>query len=137
MSAPDDIRVVGYFLRQSGSSLYTLCGARVYYGRLPVSFQNTQPAVVFQRRSGSRDMYLGTVDPDMQFKCYGGTSNYADSETVYRALVDKLHAAGNELITAIGGLVVAVETQAGQAITDPETGWPNILTFFQLTIRPV
>lgn len=136
MSAPDDIRIVGDFLRQSGSSLYTLCGARIYQDRLPVSFQNTQPAVIFQRRSGSRDMYLGTVDPDMQFKCYGGTSSFADAQTVYRALVDKLHAAGNETISTIGGLVVAMETQLGQSITDPETGWPYILTFFQLTVRP-
>jgi hypothetical protein len=134
MSTHDDIAVVAAFLAQTGSALYTLCGTRIYYGRLPTSFDNTQPAIHFQRRSGSRDTYLATAQPDMQFKCYGGSSNIADAETVYRALADKLHAAHNEAVTA-GAIVSADETQMGQPITDPETGWPYILTFYQLETR--
>lgn len=134
MSAHDDIAAVTTFLATSGSSLYTLCGARIYYGRLPVSFQNTQPAVVYQRRGGGRDPYLDTSAPDMQFKCYGGSSNFADAEAVYRALADKLHQAENES-NASGGIVSAQETQMGQPLTDPETGWPYILTFYQLETR--
>lgn len=137
MSAVDDIAVVVAHLSASGTSLYTLCGTRVYYGRLPSNYENTQPALLITRRGGIPNPYIPVVQTDLIIKCYGGASSFAQAEQVYRALRDRLH--GNENVnetTASGAIVTAEETGMGQPITDPDTGWPHVLTYYLVAVRP-
>jgi hypothetical protein len=137
LSAVDDIAVVVAHLSAAGSALYTLCGTRVYYGRLPSGYENTQPALLITRRGGQPDSYIGTVETDLIVKCFGGSSSFAQAEQVYRALRDRLHGNSNtNQSTASGTVVTARETGMGQPITDPETGWPYVLTYYLVAVRP-
>lgn len=130
----DDLRVLTAFLTTTGTGLYTLVGTRVYYGDLPSGFDNTQAAVQFVRRGGNRDAYLATARGDYQFKCYGGSGAFKDAESVYRALGDRLHAQVNQS-NAYGAIIDATEDGMGQALTDPDSGWPFILCHYTINTR--
>lgn len=79
-------------------------------------------AIAFATRGGLPS-YEGTLNPRVQFKCYGSTPQAAN--TVYRALYDRLHEAKS------GAFKMALCDTLGQPLTEPDTGWYFVLTFYR------
>jgi poly(3-hydroxybutyrate) depolymerase len=134
MNIIDDARVLYEHLAATGTGLYTLVGTRVYYGALPAEYDNTQAAIVYMRRGGQRDPHLPIAQGDWQFRFYGGTSDFKNAEAVYRAAAARLHGVENAASTT-GAIVDATETGMGQAILDPQTRWPYIVSFYNINVR--
>lgn len=131
-----DVHTVMYnLLATSGTGLYTLCGTRLYVPHVPTSFVNSQAALEFSRRSGSSQREHELLYPSIQFKCYGGSANFSDAEAVYRALCDVLRNLNNRSIT--GGVILQTQEEVmGQSLIDPDQGWPFVLSFWRLIMRP-
>jgi hypothetical protein len=131
----DSNAIISAYLRASGSSLYALCGARVYVPALPPKWENTAASLEVFRRGGSSQREHELHENSYQIKCYGGTNSMADAETVYRALYDRLHNI-NSISTAHGAILWAHEEVIGQNVFDPATGIPYVLTFWNVTTKP-
>jgi hypothetical protein len=131
----DGNAVIYNLLTATGTGLFTLVGSRIYCPHVPVGYANSVTAIEFFRRSGTSMREHETLYPSYQFKCYGGSPNHATAESVYRALCDVLRTAENRCVT--GGVVLQTKEEVmGQAMTDPDTGWPSIVTFWQIIMRP-
>ena len=123
------------WLKTAGTGLYTLVATRVYCPRLPVGFVNSAPALEVFRRGGNSKIEHAEHAASFQIKCYGGSTNAGDAESVYQALYDRLHDTEGQDTTS-GNIMAAYEEQMGQSLIDPETGWPFVLTFWRVTMRP-
>jgi hypothetical protein len=122
-------------LKGTNTILYTLVGTRIYCPRVPAGFTNAQPALEVMRRSGTSKRVHAEHTCSFQIKCYGGSQNPGDAETVYRALYDRLHNQQG-VNTTSGNIMMAVEEIIGQSLSEPDTGWPFVLTFWNVQIRP-
>lgn len=131
----DTNAVIVEYLKASGTALHALVGARVYCPRLPQGFTNSQAVIEVMRRGGSSKMAHAEHRASFQIKCYGGANSHAQAEAVYRALYDRLHSITG-MDTASGNIMTAEEENMGQSLFDPETGWPFVLVYFSVTIRP-
>jgi hypothetical protein len=96
---------------------------------------NTQAMLEVLRVGGSSLVEVEEHAVRYQIKCYGGTQNFDEAEAVYRALYDRLHGEEDEE-TASGTIMDAQQEGVGQPIQDPDSGWPFILTFWQVRMRP-
>ena len=131
----DTNAVIAEYLKTSGTALYTLVSTRIYTPRIPAGFTNTATALEVFRRGGASTPEHPSHDCSFQIKCYGGTANMSNAEAVYRALYDRLH----ETIgvnTSSGNIITAFEEQIGQPLYDPEAGWPFVLTYWRIKMRP-
>ena len=124
------LQIVCEYARTSGTALYTLVGTRVGKGRLPAGFTNTQKAIVIQSQALTQDEFDANVQSDRYVvKCYGGSANPDDAETVFIAAYTRLHKAHGD--TASGGIVMG-ELETGTPMVDPDTGWPLYVAIFRI-----
>lgn len=108
----------------------------VSFGKLPDGFNNSQSIIEFSARGGDEGVYVETHEPSYQFKCYGGTSSWAECFTVYGALYDVLH---NKNMLHVNGKGVILRSESEgypQALEDPDENWPFVLAFFSVSVRP-
>lgn len=131
----DTNAVLSEYLKSTGTPLYALVGARVYCPRLPAKYANAQAAVEFMRAGGTSKLEHEEHAPRFHVKCYGGSMNDKDADTLYRALHDRLQNAHGEDV-ASGTIMSAEEEVMGQPIEDPETKWPYVLSIWRVTMRP-
>ena len=122
-------------LKTAGSGLYALVGTRIYCPRVPAGFTNTAAALEVMRRTGTSKREHEMHEVSFQIKCFGGTNSHASAEAVYRALWDRIH--GAEGVTVTDGFIIqAFEDVSGQSLFDPDSGWPYVLSFWTVTMRP-
>lgn len=113
------------------AGLAALVGTRIW-GGTDVPIRGYTPAdgaaVVFRRRGGTTlgEQRTALVAPSIQFKIYGATDLAADA--AYRALFDFL-----DTSPLPWPLRAATAESLGVPLEEPVTGWPFILTFYQLT----
>lgn len=121
IDAPAVIRT--YLLTQM--ALTTLTSTRVWSERsTPVAGYKPADggAVAFKIRGGTT-IYSGqAASPSVQFKCYGADELTANA--VYRGLFDALN---NKQGSGVKAAYIDV---LGQSLTEPDTGWPFVLTFY-------
>lgn len=122
-------------LKTSGTTLYTLVSTRIYTPRIPAGFTNSAAALEVFRRGGTSTKEHPSHDCSFQIKCFGGTVNMSDAETVYRALYDRLQKTIG-VNTTSGNIISAFEEQIGQPLYDPTAGWPYVLTYWSVKERP-
>lgn len=127
-------RIVWEWLTATGTSLYTLCGTRVWHSQHPDSgtWSNAQPAVVFFVTGAGNSTNGQTDDVTIDFRCYGGDRTNAAAQTVGRALYARLQAAGGATAT---GTIHRAFRQSQQNLTDPDTGWPFVLCRYNLIVE--
>lgn len=117
--------IVTYLEAQAG-----LAGVTIVAGRNEPAegYQPSDgPCIVFKVRGGSGDYEDALITPSVQFKCYESTERSAYS--LYIALRDALQHGANSQVRW------AREEVLGQPLTEPDTGWPFTLAFFDVTIR--
>ena len=105
--------------------LATLTGTRIWSERsAPIAGYKPADggAIAFLIRGGAV-LYRGGVGrASVQFKCYGVDELTANA--VYRALYDVLNNSQGP------GIKNAFIDILGQSLTEPETGWPFVLTYY-------
>ena len=113
-----------YLASAAGLTAYT--GERIYASRnLPAGYKPTDgPAVVFGIRGGGQDYTSHVLMPALQFRCYGAT------QTLARATDRALHSALNEMSGR--GIKWARMEGLGQLLTEPETLWWFVLSFWDV-----
>jgi hypothetical protein len=85
------------------------------------------PCIVFKTRGGAGDYEDALLFPSVQFKCYEATEKAAFD--LYGDLRDALqHGRGSQVAWA-------KEEMLGQPLYEPDTLWPFILAYFDVTIR--
>lgn len=131
----DTNSVLVEWLKTTATSLYTLVSTRVYCSSLPPGFTNSQAALEVMRRGGRSKLEHAEHAASFQIKCFGGTSSHAEAEAVYRALYDRLQNKSGVDVTS-GNIMASEEETIGQSLTDPDTKWPFVLSFWRVTMRP-
>jgi len=129
--------VMREWLIVSGTSLYTLCGTRIWCPTKPPSetWSNTSAAIIFRPRS-EKAHFTATpmIETMFDFFCYGGNSTYGSTETVYQALFDRLHGQTGAVATS-GTIVTATQISAQQGPPEPDTGWPVYIAVYHTFIQ--
>lgn len=82
--------------------------------------------IVFKTRGGSHSHDADHLFPSMQFKCYAATELAAMQ--LYGSLFDALnHQSGD-------GIKWSESETIGQPLYEPDTSWPYVLAFFNVTV---
>lgn len=115
------LQIVVDWLVQNGTTLYTSTAGRIARDRLPSGYSNSQAAIVASLASCKPHLSTGVLESTVTFRCYGGTTQPKDAETVGLLLTDRLQMAGGNV--SEGGLVLAQQID-GMTLIDPDTGWP-------------
>lgn len=106
-------------------ALYALTAERIFASTTPPPGYKPSdgPAVLFNVRGGGQDYSSKVLNPSLQFRCYGLNQSLAiqTDRALYDALNDR--ACGNIKITRL-------ETP-GQLLTEPDTGWWFVLSFYR------
>ena len=114
----------------ANAALYALVGVRVYAERdvPPPGYKPAAsgPCVCVKVRGGLPHPSDALLEPSVQVKCYGADETEANQ--VYRALYGALHNGGS-------GVVRWGQCEVlGQTLTERDTGWPFVLSFYKLWI---
>lgn len=118
----------------SQANLYLVIGTYIESPRLPNDYKNTRPAIGMAAIGGMVEAnYAEIQHPRFQFKCWGGSEDPRDANTVYRLLHDRLHRAWL-YDTAEGRLLSAHEDVRGQDLIDPDAFWPFTMTMYATTV---
>lgn len=124
----DENKAIRDFLL-TNAALVALVGARVWAGTdVPAAGYKPSDggAICLKVRGGGPDYTDLLLDPSVQLKCYGATA--VTARAVYAALYDALHQAKSGTIRHAWCDVL------GQDLTEPETAWPFVLTFFTVRV---
>lgn len=115
---------------EAQAGVVALAGARIYASRsLPPGYNPAKngPAILFVTRGGSAQDHSGKVHfPSMQFQSFA--SNESVARQLAMALFDAINNKGN------GKVKKAWASGPPQLLTDPSTGWPFVLQFFDFII---
>jgi hypothetical protein len=119
-------------------AIQAMTEGRVYCPDLPEGIDPSNGvAITFQRRGGNADLYLPIVSPSITVKCWAGRDQAVQANQLYRAVFDQVHGQNNVNLADLGYVLSCFEQVQGQDVTDPDTGWATVVTFFQLTMRSV
>lgn len=103
-----------------------LVGTRVHASdKLPAGYSpvTNGPAILLKVRGGQQDFPGKTLYPSYQFECYAATEALA--RQVSNALFDAINHKASGLIKQIRLEVMPV------LLTDPDTGWPFVLSYYK------
>jgi len=120
--------ICDYLLAQA--SLTALTGTRIHAetDTPPPGYKPSDGGCVcFKTRGGDmRTQEDALILPSVQFKCYAASDVAANA--VYRALFDALQGAR-------AGTVRWAQIEAlGATLSEPETGWPFVLTYYKIHV---
>ena len=128
----DAAEIIREFLIESGSTLYTLNAARVWFNKLPDGFNNSASAIVINLASETSELHGATIMARCNFRVYGGSVNYLTTRTLYRALYDRLH---NKSGTNADGTILRAAVIQATMSADPDTDWPVELVTANINIE--
>ena len=102
---------------------------------------NDQAHIVMNRRGGSNTGRLPIARPLVMFNVFSGRGRISEDSSgafksmqIYENLKTRLNNQ-NSKATASGYIMSSFESQPPQDLIDPDTGWPYVLAFYQITTR--
>jgi hypothetical protein len=107
----------------------------IYVGDdLPEGFNpKNGPGILISRRGGKpHPEIVSLVDNRVQIKVAADVENYLEAWTVYGVIHDTIHGATMQTFGSDGTVVRSTETTSGQEMTDPDTGWCYVISFYQI-----
>lgn len=88
--------IVREYLTGTNTRLHGLVSSRIALGRRKNDWNEATACIVWvPLPTGESNWEADWHSFDAEFVCYGGTDNWVDSETIARALIDRLHSAQN------------------------------------------
>ncbi len=122
---PDTPQILYEALTLTGGALTAQIGKRAWSPIAPSSWQNEDPAVVYTFLAPALNVSTLTETGQVAIRCYGGSSQYNDANTIMRLLGQQLHDQQFDLDS--GGLVYVWQASNNTGLRDPDTGWPYAL----------
>ena len=112
-----------------GTTVYDLTAARVHANTsLPAGYTPADgPALLFAVRGGGQDYTSQVYAASVQFQAYAATP--AECRALDRRLYEQL----NDV--KAGAILFARLEQLGQLLTEPQTDWPFVLSYYQIMVR--
>lgn len=119
------------------SLLGTNGNGSIYCGDLPEHFDPLLgPGITIHSVGGvAHTEILSLVDERKQIRVWAGIEKYQLARQVYLAIKSLIHGQTSVDFGADGRVVRCIEAVPGQDVTDPDTGWATVLTFYQLMAR--
>lgn len=114
------LETIKEFLCESGSGLYGSNVNRICIGKLPVSFKNTESAIIIQMQSMESALNKDIFNLQAVFRIYGGSDKFEDVLNLFSALHEKLQAGHTKESIILAHLITANMTY------DPDTNWPVV-----------
>ncbi len=104
---------------------------------LPEHFDPRLGPVIQIYRSGgsSHSEILPLVNARVNVRVWADKEQYQLAADVYSAINDTLHGATN-VVLPDGVMMSALETTGAQEMTDPDTGWVAVNSFYAVMARP-
>jgi len=128
----DSPKIIEEFLTDEDGELFAFLGGP--YVSTPVAhegFRNEHPAIIFHPETEGIHISGAETTTVFVFKCYGGTSQFADARAMYRALVSYLQNRRG-VATSAGTIRLARLITAFQGAPDPGTSWPVMVAKFEV-----
>lgn len=118
-------------------ALENLIGTRIYCGTLPRGYKPevNGRAITFLNRGGSAEVEVPIISPSVQIECWAPERCHQQAREVYRAIFDWCHGQTNIDLGEKGYILSCVEELQGQDITDPDTQWASVVSYYRLTLR--
>lgn len=119
-------------LQTDAPLLVLVPAARIMEG--PLQEGTGFPAITFETVGGTTDLYLPVVNPRVQVRCWHDTDAEV-ARQVYRAVHDALYNLRNKTLSGSEFLAETEEVVHGQDLTDPQTGYRSVLSFWRLNFH--
>jgi len=150
----DEKKVVREWLIVPGTTLYQLCGTRVFFPRLPENvpgqasiFDGTLPGIAFDSVPGGTAPIQGLMrSVSIELHCFGGGTEAKKGEgacyDVYRKLVDRFTNGSDQYIemqSTDSGVIMSCEELSVGVLDETqvtrESVWPHVETVWSFEIR--
>lgn len=124
----------------SVSALTSILGSfGVVGGELPEKFDPesapaTSPIVVVCREGGTPFENAPVKTARMKVRVWAGINQFVKANQVYAQVFEALHGITSVQL-ADGFIIHANETESGQDLTDPDTQWATVLSYYEVTAR--
>jgi hypothetical protein len=91
--------------------------------------------IVIDCRGGSAHIEAPIISPSMQVRVWAGVRQFLEARTRYLEVFDLIHGQTFVDFDVDGHVILCYEEVQGQDITDPDTGYATVLSFFQMKCR--
>jgi hypothetical protein len=93
------------------------------------------PWIVLQIRGGNAHAEAPIIAPSVQVRVWAGPEQFLSARARYLQVFDLIHGATSVDFDVDGHVILCVEEVQGQDITDPDTGYASVISFFELRCR--
>jgi len=124
------LQIVYDVITTAGYQIATDVSGRVWANIMPSGFANTQKSIVYHVSSAAAEISDATFEATVVCKCYGGSNNPLDAESVFRNLYDRLVKNRGEAVSS--GVILKFWLESLSASVDPDEGWPVVIAIFRL-----
>lgn len=109
----------------------------IYAVELPPKFDPAAgPAITITANGGISNPEITTIiRPRIQIKIWGDVLAFEAVRAVYSAMYDVINGAGNITIPAVGVILSCCEVSLPQDLSDPDTDWATVVSFYELFAR--
>jgi len=115
------LETIKEFLLESGSGIERVC-----IGKLPVSFQNKESAIIIQMQSMESALNKDIFNMQAVFRIYGGTDKFESVLDLLSTLHKKLQNGHTAESIILAYLITANMTY------DPDTQWPVVYASYNI-----
>jgi|SRR4051812_20808461 hypothetical protein len=109
----------------------------IYAYGLPDKIDMTEgEAISIDLSGGVSNSEVSTViRPRFAVKVWGDVLRFEQAHTVHSAMYDAINGVGNVKIPNVGTILMCNELTPPQDLTDPDTEWVTVLSFYELIAR--
>lgn len=109
----------------------------IYCGDLPENFNPANGmAIQISAAGGSQHPEIKVLNDDKKMiRIWAQANDYLNAHKLYALVSDTMHGATNLDFSAKGYMMRCQEIIAGQDVTDPDTGWATVVSFYNVMAR--
>lgn len=108
----------------------------IYCGDLPEGVDPAQgPAIQLYIRGGTVHNDAPIVTASIQIRVWAGKNQGLLARRVYGVLHDNIHGKNNIAVGSYGTVMACLCEVLGQDVTDPDTSWATVASFYELQAR--
>lgn len=133
---PNPRLLVRTYLLQDATLVSLLGGNNIYGSKLPEKYDpGVHPAVVLCAEGGTSHPEAPITIDRVKVQVWAGINQAVLARQVYEEIHNWLHSATSINLSPNGFIISSLEAVRGQDLTDPDSGWDTVVSFFQITAR--